>query len=245
MSKVTLLFVTGVGGARADFVAGWLGTLPGFVNSRWLIDPTTGVSYGQMGNFRGVDSGADIHELLQEQNVLLDPEADFTWAVAVHGWGITLEQFKMLIFLGAVKFLSIDISKADHKKVKWEFFVKTYLSHRRQLESIQGYSEQWVVDSMMEKSKDITDQDRVKTLKYLMSVHTPTTKYISLNDSVPATQLDYVELFAPGGSRYLCKQLQIATSDRHHQYWDAMLSFSDSPESIEVWGHTWNRADLS
>ena len=42
--KVKSLLVIGPGGARMDFVAGWLGKLPNFIDVNWTINPVTGHS---------------------------------------------------------------------------------------------------------------------------------------------------------------------------------------------------------
>ena len=230
---VKLVIVFGIGGARADLVAGWLGTLPGFVNSRWIIDPETGVSYGHQGNIRAIDQNVPLEEVLNNQGLTLDPNAEFTWAVACHGYNLKLQDFKQHIDSGAVKFVYVDARTANQNKVAWEFYVKTYLSHRRSLESVRGWSEQWII------GQDLSDQERIQKLKNLLTTH----RNRHIIPAVPCDVIDYSKAFVPGGSRYICDVLGITAPDVYHQYYDSVLPYTHSPESINVWGVNWQRQD--
>jgi hypothetical protein len=241
MSQIKLCIVAGVGGARADFVAGWLGTLPGFVNNSWLIDPFTGVSYGRQGDIRSIDSGQSIESILQNNNLELHKNANFTWATACHGFHLKGSDYQAKINDGLIKFLSINTHGADQNKISWEFITKTYLSHRKHMDSVRGFSEQWIIDSHIKKSQP-TNQDRIDQL-HLMLENQKSNAFVSLNSSVPGQQVKYIKLFQSGGSRYLCNQLDIDVSNCYHRYWDSMLEFSDSPETINVWGLDWRRQD--
>ena len=240
MTPIKIWFVVGIGGARADFVSGWLGTLPGFINNRWLIDPESGVSYGCMENFRSIDQGVPIDDITKHYQLTVNPQSEFIYAAACHGTQLDFRKYQSYVESGAVRFITIDISQADLNTIYWEFYVKTYMSHRRTLDAVQGICEQWVIDSQIDHD-NITDSDRINKLKQLITSST-TNKFSSVLN-YPTTVGIYNKLFCPGGSRYLCNQLSITASDSHHQYWDSMLQFSRSPESVSVWGVQWNKQD--
>ena len=120
MTPIKLVIVAGIGGARADFVAGWLGLLPMFVNSRWTLDPETGVSYGFQGNCRAIDQQQSISQVLSSQGCTLDQNAKFTWAVACHGYDLKPENYLPHIDQGTIKFVSINTKGVDPKIIHWE-----------------------------------------------------------------------------------------------------------------------------
>lgn len=227
------MIVAGTGGARADFVAGWLGTLPGFVNSRWIIDPETGVSYGYMGDLRAIDQNQKLESVLSSQGLVADPEAEFTWAVSCHGDTLASKDFQSLIDSGAVRFAWIDCSRANPNTIAWEFYVKTYLSHRRAMDSVKGWAEQWVIGN------NLSDREKTQRLQKMLKNHQVCYNKINL----PCVQIDYVETFCAGGSRYLCQCLGLSASDKHHQYWDSVLPFSQSPSNVRAWGVEWRQQD--
>jgi hypothetical protein len=237
MTPIKIWFVVGLGGDRADFVSGWLGTLPGFVNNRWLIDPVSGVSYGYMGNFRSIDQGVPVDDIAKSYQLTISPHAEFIYAAACHGIRLNFKNYQSYVESGAIRFVTIDTSQANLNTINWEFYVKTYLSHRRTLDAVQGTCEQWVIDNQINLGT-ITDSDRIDKLKQLLSC--PGVRKVS---NYPTTLIDYTKLFCPGGSRYLCNQLSITAADSHHRYWDSMLEFSRSPDTINVWGVQWNKQD--
>ena len=59
-------------------------------------------------------------------------------------------------------------------------------------------------------------------------------------------ELDYTQLFQEtGGSRYLCNVLGITAEDRMHKYWDFLLPYIRTPDTIVRWGKVWNRHELT
>ena len=58
------------------------------------------------------------------------------------------------------------------------------------------------------------------------------------------TILDYTKLFTPGGSYYLCDRLELDAPQVCHDFWDQMLPFACSPDSINVWNHDWKKNDF-
>ena len=239
MTPIKLIIVAGIGGARADFVAGWLGLLPMFVNSRWTLEPETGVSYGFQGNCRAIDQQQSISQVLLSQGCILDQNAKFTWAVACHGYDLKPKDYLPHITQETIKFVSIDVQDVDPIIIHWEFLVKTYLSHRRTMDCVKGYAEEWIIDNMI-NLPTITDQDRVDQMHKLLNQKHYFNRTRSLPSTMPSVMINYTQLFCTGGSRYLCQALGIDVSDSYHQYWDKIVSCADSPKQIRVWDTDWS-----
>lgn len=232
-----MLIVAAHGGGRADLTAGWLNSLPGFVKGRWMIDLATGVSYGNMGDLRSIDHGADLEKVLESQGIVLNGQSPFTWAIAVHGYRLDYEKYQPYIDSGKISFVSIDTVGANQKVIAWEFYVKTYLSHRLTLESLKGQNEQWII------GENLSNQQKADKLASLMQRHHFGGHTCSLPDTFPCTKLRYVDLFCQGGSVYMCDQLGISVDQSCHRYWDAVMPFTNSPESLTVWDINWQRQD--
>jgi len=208
--------VTGTGGSRIDFVAGWLGTLPGFVNNNWGVDPTTGQSTGEMRMFKQLDYAPDyaVRTCLRDfGDFELTHDADLTYVGACHGRYLNLQ-----IQNDPIKILYINIAGADLNKIAWEFLVKTYLS----TPTIRQQS--FSIDAIEEKIKNFK----------LSSGYKP---------HATSTVLDYSKLFQPGGSRYLCNCLQLVVDNRYHEFYSNQLTWADTPREISALGRTWRYSD--
>lgn len=233
--------VSGWGGARADFVAGWLGLLPMFINNKWTIDPETGLSHGFQINCRELDHQphSSIYSVLSAHGCSLDEHAEFTLALACHGYSFQPEDYLSYINQGAIKFLSIDIRGADYQTILWEYLVKTYMSHRRTLDSVKGHACQWGIDFII-NAPVITDQDRIDQMNKLLNQKKYFYKTRALPPTIPSLIVNYNQLFNKGGSRYLCQVLEINVPDSYHQYWDNTLLSATSPKQIKVWDTNWS-----
>ncbi len=238
-----LWFVAAPGGARGDFVAGWLGLLPGFLDNQWHIDLETGLSIGDMGRLRAIDHGQSLDQCLQEHQLELCHQADIIWSVALHGYKLQLKDFQQHIKNKSIQFLSIETDQADHDKIRWEFFIKTYLSTRRSLSWVQR-KKSWVIDDS--PTQDIvSNHDRIEKIKTLIGGRQQNCLSTrSLSKDVPAISLQYTKLFERNGSRYLCDQLELSCSDHYHDYWNDMLPKADSPDTVTVWKQEWSKQNL-
>ena len=91
MVPINLTIVIARPGARGDFVAGWLGSLPGYIDNQWRIDITTGRSFGLMNCFKEIDSvdyGNDtLNRVLSYRNYTLY-DSPWTFAMSCHGHNI-------------------------------------------------------------------------------------------------------------------------------------------------------------
>ena len=237
--------VIGPGGARMDFVAGWLGTLPGFVDSRWSIDISTGVSLGDTHITKSLDyPDSDIKRIMYHQNMCLDKDADLIWTGSCHG--NRLSRLKVLNELRHVDIVHIDLTGADTDQIGWEFLAKTYLTKRRNISDCLNQNF-WAIDHVIDKEKQlISDQDRIEKFVQLSKVKdgiTQQIKNIKL-DGIRYTNLLYTDLFQPTGSYYLLDQLGLVASGRHHELWQSALKLSTTPDQVEAWGKIWNKLDL-
>ena len=65
--------------------------------------------------------------------------------------------------------------------------------------------------------------------------------YKKLAPAAPV-DLDYAELFKPGGSHYLCNMVGATAPERAHAYWNAMLPFINAPDSCTAFGREWDKS---
>lgn len=243
MTPIRLLFVSGVGGARADFVAGWFGLNSNFVNSYWNIDINTGLSVGEQGNARAVTQGKTPEQCVNEFGFTLSKSANLYWALAIHPWIQNNDILEENVNNGKISFIQIDTGGADHNKIYWEFLVKTFLTERRHINQYRS-NERWVIDHQIQKT-NITDNDRIETfLKLHQSKKSDKLESsILLPCKLHPINVKYTELFKPGGSRYLCDSVKIEMPNSAHNYWDSMIPFADSPDVITTWGREWHKKD--
>ncbi len=246
-TPIKLTIVSGIPGARTDFVAGWLGTLPNFIDNYWYINPETGQSNGRMRWTKQFRPGADIDEVLSNHSYRLTQSANLTFAGAWHPWhNAKVEKLDTYINAGLINLCHIDVEPECTAKVYWENRVKTGLSSWTSLYGQLELPLQWGVDQIMlrdgiaEKIEYITDQQRIDFFEIQMR-RNGILKPMPL--PYPHCVVSYKELFQPGGSYHLCSKLGITADLRYHKYWDTMLSVADSPEEITVWGRTWRQQD--
>jgi len=228
-----------------DFVAGWLGTLPGFVDSRWSMDIGTGLSVGDTHFTKSLDNpDSDIGRIMYHQDMCLDKDADLIWTGSCHG--NMLSRLKLFNELGQVDIVYIDLTGANIDQIYWEFLAKTYLTKRRH---IVDYLNQnlWIIDRDIDKEKQlISDQDRIEKFIQLSKGKNQITQQIKniKLDGIRYTNLLYTDLFQPTGSHYLLDQLGLVASERHHELWQSALKLSTTPDQVEAWGKIWTKLDL-
>jgi len=250
MTPIQLIFICGTGGARADFVAGWLGLQSNFVNNYWNIDPATGVSIGHMGNLRLVKNVESLDSALNNFGFELTNRGDMHWAVACHNSVFQDNSLIPLVAQEKILVLDIDTASADVSKIKWEFVVKTYLSKRREIHNCRN-CDFWEIDKIINK-ENITNDDRIAQVKSTLvqlNQNTNWSKWSNfLNEELNPLKIEYSKLFCQGGSKYLTSILKLDVDIIYHNYWDSMLEYADSPIELNVWGHVWakqNYFDLS
>jgi hypothetical protein len=230
---IKLWLIAGPGGARMDFVAGWLGQLPNFVQSNWSIDLITGQSTGYMQNTKSLDQGLHIDTFLSDHRLQLSECADTIYAGSMHGF--FLDSLYNEISQQKIKVFYIDLSGADLNHVRWEYTVKTFLTKNRSLSSTP-----WPAIDSGTQSQNITDHDRINKFQAILKNH----KHNLQPPRVPHTSLMYTKLFQPGGSYYLCECMNIDCDSQYHQYWDQQLERCRTPDELNVWGYQWNKKDF-
>ena len=237
MVNVKLWLIVGGGGAKMDFVAGWLGTLPDFVSSNWHIDPATGQSTGFMQQTKNLDNQVEsIEQLLNDHYFTLDPSASFTYVGTCHG--IKLNIFKEEIVQNQIGVCVIDDSSANDSEILWNFAVKTFMTKKTDGYNLSPGQSCWPIDRHLTL---FNDQERVAAFEKILKSSKKGTQNISYD--FPITKIDYTRLFCPGGSHYLCDTIGITAEQRYHQYWDHMLPLSDSPSELNVWGPSWCKSN--
>jgi len=216
MKNVQVWLITGPGGSRIDFVSGWLGCLPNFVNNWWSINPTTGQSVGHMRNTKTLDS--DANRTLEDclgSFLTFDKNSNLIYVGSCHGFHLT----KQLANLDFAQVFYINTRNADPKLIAWESFVKTHLSNT----------------GLFDFDTEISQIEFIIKNASLNQEFTPQYK-----DSII---LDYNRLFTPGGSKYLCEIANIKVLDKYHKFYDSNLEWSSSPLEIVARGKTWRYSD--
>jgi hypothetical protein len=230
---IKLWLIAGPGGARMDFVAGWLGQLPDFVQSNWSVDLITGQSIGFMQHTKALDQGSSIDTFLSDHHIQLSNCANVVYAGSMHGH--YLESLHDEISQQKIRVFYIDLSGADLAQVCWEFAVKTFLTKNR-----STGCEPWsAIDSRIQ-IENITDHDRIKKFQEILKNY----NCDSQCPTVSHTSLMYTELFQSGGSYYLCDRANITCDSLYHRNWDQMLERSRTPDELTVWGHHWKKHDF-
>lgn len=239
-----VILVAGECGARMDFVAGWLGTLPLFLDNEWHMDPLTGQSYGFMRHTKILDvKKIDSFLNLFRGHFIINPSADLYYAGSLHA--SMPENILSAINFGQAELLVIDTSNVSFSHIQWECTVKTLLSQIRTREAINLWNRPWQVDLNINKI-GITNLDRITLVKQQLcsAGNQRYSNSLLISDLIPHKKVDYNLLFRSGGSKYLCNMLELPNFDeRYHNFWDCQLPLSTSPESLTVWGETWNKAD--
>jgi hypothetical protein len=247
-----VILVAGKCGARMDFVAGWLGTLPLFLDNEWHIDPLTGQSYGFMRHTKMLDSKKiDSFSNLFRGHFIIDPAAELCYAGSLHA--ARPDNIQDAVNSGQAELLIIDTSAELVSNIYWECMVKTFLSQLRTRQAINLWNRPWQIDLTINKNGmipnindvGITNSDRIALVK--QQLHKEITIHYSTSMPIidmPHKKVDYNLLFQPGGSKYLCNTLGLPdVNERYHNFWDQQLPLSKSPDSLVVRGETWNKAD--
>ena len=228
-------------GAKGDFLAGWLGTLPNYVDNTWCINPNTGRSTGKMMIFKKLGYPDTISDLLQPHRISLSASSDLIWACTNHGSPESMAAIQDLVDKDLAEIIYIDTSRTNPQDLLWNYFVKMYLSEEKFLHKLENNSV-WYIDQFINQS-NITNSHRINylqtVLKQSLDYKLLTTYQVIPNSIV----LDYNCTFVSGGSEYVNKKLKINISPRNQCHWDSMIALSESPNEIMVWGHCWKKAD--
>ena len=220
-------------GARGDFLAGWLGTLPDSVDTLWRIDLVTGRSLGLMTCFKHLDrEPADseaLNRILASRNYQLDPTAPFVFNMACHGY----ELEKKLTDATQLEIVQITDDK-NQDKINWEYTVKTWFSSDRQEHNLRDH-EFGQADRTMPNT---TDAHRVQAVKQFAR----SCARVNVDQALPGldvVKLDYNRLFVPGGSRLIERALRLNLGTHYHMLWNTQLYFADSQDTYTQFNHTW------
>jgi len=196
-------------GSRGDFVAGWLGTLPNFINARWHIDIETGKSFSDIDWFRELSTNKyqTAERILNNYNLTADKNCTYNLAGGFHAAEYVTDQIN-----DNFNILTVKIQEHNYKKCDHEYHIKTNTMKNR------SYNE------YMQGTAFLTGDDSIPVDYHrLFKLESENYKTIK-NKKV----LEYDKLFQKDGSRYLCNVAGLKASDRHHEYWNKMLEFAES-----------------
>ena len=237
---VQITVIHAQGGARGDFVAGWLGLLPQYLQNYWTIDCETGQSTSNanfLKHFPPTPEENDLEKFLLGHNFVLDSDSFLRISATTHTADIS--RFFPSTKRNCVQLISIQISQSDILEIEWNFFVKTFLTRHRQL---TDHSEniRYGVDHYLPQGTAISDRDRLEKIDTFLRDRIPGIDTVIAAD----VMLPYREIFQPGGSRILCDALDLVCSDVYHARWDTMITLAHSPLIIERFGRLFTFADF-
>jgi len=245
MIKIKLFLTIGIPGSRLDFVSGWLGTLPGFVDAQWYLDPVTGRSFTTANSLRPVDKvdyGTEtLSRILGFNGFELDSTSTTNLSQGCHGRTLSTK-FKPED-IPATVVIRIDTDRADRKKIFWEYLVKTYMSQQRWIQSIEENQIYHVDKLLAESGLDVNNYNRVEFINNVIKQEfyprsTPIVNGLS------CVNIDYNTLFTNEGSKELCKLLKLEVDECYHRLWQNNLSMCASPTTIEKFGKIWDYNNL-
>lgn len=235
-----LYIVLGTGGSRKDFITGWLGKLPNFVDTKWYIDLQTGASYSDVHKLKIVDVSPDytFSQMLSDMNIHFSDDAELNLAVNCHGLhlaenlkGLSTHQYQIL---------NINVNP-EANDTFWQNFVKNFLHYNTSIDQLDDYSNQSILQYI--DSHGSTQEEIISNFfpKENPNFEAKMLFYSSgCNDII---QFDYSELFVSSGSKTLCNRLNLIAPERVHAYWDAMLPFAEAPDELEFLGKVWKKSD--
>jgi hypothetical protein len=245
MIGVQLILTVGIPGSRLDFVSGWLGTLPEFVDAQWYLDPKTGRSFTNANSLRLVDNidyGIEtLSRVLSFEDFELNSKSTIKLSQGCHARTLSTK-FKP-DDIPAIKVVRIDTDGADRKKIFWEYLVKTYMSQQRWPQAFQDSQINHVDKLLRDAGVEVNDSNRVNCIENIIKRDfwmepTPVVNGLS------CVTIAYDTLFTTDGSKELCKQLDIEVDECYHQLWRNNLTMANSPSTITKFGKTWNYNDI-
>lgn len=258
LSISKIILIVGAAGARKDFVSGWLGLCDDFVRLNWRIDPLIGYSR--------IDSvGHDISAVadsIERGDLHIDPTVNQRLAITCHmdnGLGIntadvdTVNKLAKLVDSNVLTIAGIDLHNADMVQYHWDRLVKVHICIGMKYNQWHRQHNVGAIKGAFGSSDVLTDDHAINYIENRINIavensslaprdqdkHWPFYKKL---ESLSPLDLDYAELFKPGGSYYLCNIVGATAPERAHAYWDAMLPFINAPDSCTAFGKEWHKS---
>lgn len=230
------IFVLGKAGSRIDFVSGWLGSLPGFVDGQWRIDLASGRSYTYGSIIREFDS-IDLGEktlttLLADHNIAIDAQAPSRFAVSLHGRNFDKKTTDTDRKNSTI--LKINTVHADQNKIFWEFLVKTYLSFDTRSHA-WSTGEHYNIDRLVTTHSN----DNLRQ-KAVLNVIAQRHKYGEIDiGQIPHIEIDYRDILDHNGSYILAEKLNLDLDQKYHTLWKNNLEFAKAPDRVYCFSRWW------
>lgn len=256
MTDAQILMLVGVPGCRKDFVLGWLSCLPKFLDIGWRVEMSTGKSFCTSVTKNLEIPGLDISNIKdyyqKYAQINLCSGAEYCYPSAAHGYKF-FDRADVQPHLDnkSLSLYYLNIDHADKQTIKWECYAKNFLvTETRKTDG--KYMVDIDIDSIILRTRnlalsEITNEIRIDEFQNILkNVTNDEPKEFKQEFGGAYIELDYTQLFQEtGGSRYLCNVLGITAEDRMHKYWDFLLPYIRTPDTIVRWGKVWNRHELT
>lgn len=238
MKLIKSILVIGNGGSRIDFVSGWLGKLPGFIDTNWCIDPKTGQSTGDMNLTKQLDYNlTSLKFVFKECGYVLSDDAKYSFASSCHGFNLDNQ-------IGDcngnnLKIIRIVNLRNHYSKVSWEYIAKTYLQDLTDYNTIYN-----VIDSSIKSQEDINKasveivKDIInKSIDYIKEAEDPMVNFKTID-------IEYEKLLSVTGAYYLSNQLNLKLTQKDYQLWESALPLASTPNEIYAFDYLWRKQDF-
>jgi hypothetical protein len=165
----------------------------------------------------------------------------------------TVNKLTKLVNSNVLTIAGIDLHNADMVQYHWDRLVKVHVCIGMKYNNHYRQQNPNSVSNTFHISDLVTDEYAINHIENRINMaitdrllppreqdnHWPFYKKL---DSLSPLDLDYAELFKPGGSYYLCNIVGATAPERAHAYWDAMLPFINAPDSCTAFGREWNKS---
>lgn len=249
--------VTGVGGARTDFVAGWLSTvLPTFFisNDSWKLYPVTGRSYIGSEYFLWANFlFHDAEKIQRDQCIewLLETYSPNSNNFLIQKTHYLCEYIKNRLPPDLFdKLLIVNIVSDDNLETAvnlgWEFIVKTFFP--KNIHNLKIWeSQQSNTTDNTGIEDNLSDQQYVELLFSSVISRITAPGWLvreSCNNYPNVINVPYLELLTPKGKELLANSFNVELNMAQKHSWDSSLAVARSPDIIDAFGRSWSKTDF-
>lgn len=232
-------FILGPGGARMDFVAGWISnTFGNFIKYQWSIDASNGKSWIFPMPYKHVDHDDNItfDEIVKQCQDEFKYSPDTTIVFPCHGFKLkeklNQHHFKKYNF----KFIKINYSESNIPFIIWEGLIKnnysTELSNPLFKRAING--ERLIHDYHVPWKTFLVQENLLnQSLSYIKQF------------GYEIISLDFDEVIKTDGSYHILEKLNLPpVRVENHDFYNRNLRQSFSPESVTINNNEFNKKEF-
>lgn len=220
-------FIIGPGGARMDFVAGWLSqTFQNFIKYHWSIDQTNGKSWLFPTIWKSIDRDTSFDQIIKNCENYFKHSTNSVILFPCHGFELKKKLNKTHFQKYNFKFIKINYLESDILSMAWEGLIKNNYSFEKTNELFKRViNTDKLVEDFNNSFNVFHGQEKIisENLKYINQF-----KYDII-------MLDYNEIIKNNGSYYIIEKLNLpSVGIESHDFYNKSLIQSFSPVSINI-----------